>query len=375
MISIADRINKTIQANALKGLKNLPTDSVDCIVTSPPYWGLRSYGEETIDVWDGDESCEHEWLEKRHVDTRGIEGTGLNGRDPNKLENRLHYTEGFCRHCNAWRGQLGLEPTFQLFIQHLLQIFDECYRVLKPTGTCWVNLGDSYAGSNQGYGTVSMTEKQKSNRGTVALTQKKSNIAKVDGVKPKSLCQIPSRFAIAMTDNGWILRNEIIWWKRNAMPSSAKDRFTVDFEKLFFFTKSGKYFFEQQLEKSIWADFDKRSTNGSSKGKGETEQEKYSMQGCGSYTEGGQRNMRTVWDIPTRPLTDAHFAAYPEQLVEICIKAGCPENGIVLDPFGGSGTTGIVARKLNRNYIMFEMVSEYIKIKEKRKHNHLGFFQ
>lgn len=158
---------RVLIGNCAEILKTLPSESIDCVVTSPPYWGLRDYKTEPVEWPDG------------------------------------------------WRGQLGLEPTPQLYIQHLVGIFDEVKRVLKDTGTCWVNLGDTYGGTT-----------------------------KTD----KSLAQIPSRFAIAMTDAGWILRNEIIWWKRNCMPSSVKDRFTVDFEKLFFFVKSKKYYFEQQLE-------------------------------------------------------------------------------------------------------------------------------
>ena len=201
-------------------------------------------------------------------------------------------------------------------------VFDEIKRVLTLDGTCWVNLGDTYS-------------------------------------REKSLCQIPSRFTIEMIDRGWILRNEIIWHKPNCMPSSATDRFTTDFEKLFLFVKSPKYWFQQQLEPALmnrWG------------GNKFVPKQHYNYKNQAAVKVRArdmmpeQRNKRCVWSVPTRPLKEAHFASYPEKLIEIPIKAGCPVGGIVLDPFFGSGTTGVAAKKLGRGYLGIELNPEYIEI-------------
>ena len=213
--------------------------------------------------------------------------------------------------------------------------------MLKDTGTCWVNLGDSYATNSQhgsGYGEISRTA-------GIGNSQKgvQSRCGKPENIKAKSLVGIPERFAIAMTDRGWIRRNTIIWKKPSCMPSSAADRFTVDFEYLYFFTKNPKYYFEQQFDKSI--------DNGKFKNEGKTYE---------------NRNKRCVWTINLQPYSGAHFAAYPEELVATPIKAGCPKGGTVLDPFMGSGTTLKVARDLGRKGIGIELNPEYIELAEKR---------
>jgi site-specific DNA-methyltransferase (cytosine-N4-specific) len=326
--------------NCAEILKTLPSESVDCVVTSPPYWGLRDYKTEPI-VWDAVEGCEHDWEEVVGKSQAPIsESTSLvGGHFQGNKDISFTAVTSFCSKCGAWRGQLGLEPTPQLYIEHLVSIFDEIKRVLKKTGTCWVNLGDTYGGTT-----------------------------KTD----KSLAQIPSRFAIAMTDSGWILRNEIIWHKPNALPSSVKDRFTVDFEKLFFFVKSKKYYFEQQFEpmnlKSIerqkspvnlgakstsMAGYSKESEFGTAKNK------------VVAPNENG-RNKRTVWTITTKAYRGAHFAVFPPELVETPIKAGCPVGGVVLDPFGGTGTTSEVARRLGRASIIIELNPDYLELVKER---------
>lgn len=296
---------RIINGDSLEVLKTLPDESVDCAITSPPYWALRDYG------------CD---------------------------------------------GQLGLEPTFQEYVNKLCNIFDEVKRVLKKEGTCWVNLGDTYGGSGKGSGGNS--EKQMTNKGKSKESWTFEKAPESVGDVQKCLCQIPSRFAIEMTNRGWILRNEIIWHKPNCMPSSVEDRFTVDFEKVFFFVKSKKYYFEQILEpyESEPTDADRKRNKSS---------EKY--EGTGLYSEGerdyyskGGRNKRTVWSITTKGFSESHFATYPEALVEPMIKSGCPMGGIVLDPFSGSGTTGRVAIDNGRDYIGIELNPEYIKIQERR---------
>lgn len=229
-------------------------------------------------------------------------------------------------------GQLGNENNPNEYIKKLCLIFDEVYRVLKNDGTCWVNLGDTYVSK------------------------------KINNIKNKSLCCIPDRFKIAMVDNGWICRNEIIWYKPNAMPSSVSDRFTVDFEKLFLFTKDKKYYFKQQKEPL------QDSYNGK-RGSSRT-RTKFQSAMCGDCSDVKKvyknRNKRCVWSINTKPFKEAHFAVYPEELLETPIKAGCPENGIVMDIFMGSGTTGVVTKRLNKNYIGIELNPAYIEIANNR---------
>ena len=220
-------------------------------------------------------------------------------------------------------GQLGMELTFQEYITKLCDIFDEVKRVLKEDGTCWVVIGDSYGGTADKGNYVDPKNPLGRNAQSESLTK---------NVTPKCSLQIPSRFAIEMTNRGWILRNELIWHKSNAMPSSVKDRFTVDYEKIFFFSKSKKYYFEQQKEP----------------------------------TKDLDRNMRCVWEINTQPFSGSHFATFPEKLVETPIKAGTKKGGIVLDIFIGSGTTGVVAKKLGRNYIGIELNEKYVEMAERR---------
>jgi len=312
-------LNKIINGNSLEVLKTIPDNSIDCCITSPPYWGLRDYGHDE---------------------------------------------------------QLGSEKHFKDFVNNLCNVFDEVRRVLKSAGTCFINLGDTYGGSGSGTTKYADTSKYAENSKQVyVLPNGTSRSSRFRGTAMnKSLCMIPERFAIEMIDRGWRLRNQIIWHKPNQMPSSAKDRFTVDFEKVFFFVKSQKYYFEQQVEKSIWAEFDKRSeVKGGVKSNGKTASGKYAINKV-AFTEGGMRNMRTVWSINTEPCFEAHFATYPQKLVERMLKAGCPEKGIVLDPFIGSGTTGLVARKLNRNFVGIELNPEYVKIAENRLLKEIGVF-
>ena len=313
-------LNKIHNENCLTGLKSLPDGVVDCCITSPPYWGLRDYGHDE---------------------------------------------------------QLGSEGHFKDFVISLSNVFDEVQRVLKPTGTFFINLGDTYGGSGSGTTKKADTSKYVENSKQVyVLPNGTSKASQFRGTAMnKSLCMIPERFAIEMMDRGWCLRNQIIWHKPNQMPSSAKDRFTVDFEKVFFFVKQPTdYYFEQQLEKAVWAESDSRAIDGKSKGVGKTEENKYAMNGCGGYTEGGMKNMRTVWSINTEPSTEDHFATYPQRLVERMLKAGCPEGGIILDPFMGAGTSAVVAKKLGRNYIGFEINPDYIKIAESRLYSEIGMF-
>ncbi len=312
--------NRTYQGNALNILKTFPDNYIDCCITSPPYYQLRNYQTEP-QIWDGDINCKHLWK------------------------------ENICEHCNAWRGELGLEPTKELYIKHLLKIFAEVKRVLKKEGVLFVNIGDT-----------------------------SGSLTKIKGFE-KSMLQIPHRFSIAMTDDlGYKLRRDIIWHKPSIMPMSVKDNFTLDYENIFFFVKQNKYYFEQQFET---ANYDGRKDT-IFKGSNKYKDEEIIPNGKTNSMAGQKherwkeidgkkvRNMRSVWSIISEPLSEAHFASYPQKLVERMIRAGCPEGGIVLDPFIGSGTTGIVARKLNRNYIGIDVA--YHDVNEKRYNKELGLF-
>ena len=231
-------VNKVYVGNCLDVLKTFPDESLDMCLTSPPYWGLRDYGTEG-QIWGGDPDCEHEFeSSKRKLHS----GTNSEGGLPHHLNASIvdwEVEDKLCNKCGAWKGELGLEPTPEMFVDHLCDIFDEVKRVLKPEGSCWVNLGDTYANTGYGKGTGNMQNKN----------VKGAMIPKVKCDLPqKCLVQIPSRFAIEMTNRGWILRNEIIWHKPSCLPSPATDRYTVDFEKMFFFTKKKKYYFKQQFE-------------------------------------------------------------------------------------------------------------------------------
>lgn len=292
------QLNKIYQGDSLEVLKTFPSDSIDCIVTSPPYYGLRDYGVE---------------------------------------------------------GQIGQEKTPQQYIQNLMKIFDECKRVLKKTGSCWVNIGDSYGGTGDKKGYKDPKYKEGRNGQDISLTKKLS---------PKSLLGIPERFVITMTDSGWIRRNTVIWHKPNCMPSSAKDRFTIDFEYLYFFTKSPKYYFETQYE-SLSNNSDVKYRQELRKNKQYNSKQPYKDNLPKSF-DFEKRLKRAAWSIPTKPFPEAHFAVFPEKLVETPIKACCPSNGVVLDPFMGSGTVGVAALKQNKNYVGIELSKEYIEIAEKR---------
>lgn len=314
-----------INGDALEQLKLLPDNSVDCCVTSPPYWALRDYGVS---------------------------------------------------------GQLGLEETFQEYINKLCNIFDEVKRVLKKEGCIFVNIGDTYMGNSsysekgrQGFGNdkIGMINKKWLNPKNPIDSKliAREHVAKGQ-ILDKSLCQIPSRFAIEMCSRGWILRNEIIWHKPNCMPSSASDRFTVDFEKVFFFVKQKKYFFNTQYEKVV-AHSDSWYRNKLRQNKNYQMKPPYQHNfPIPKFTD--KKIKRATFSVNTKPFKGSHFATFPEKLIEPMISAGCPENGVVLDPFFGAGTTALVAIKQNKNYIGIELNKEYIKIAQDRINELNGMF-
>ena len=531
---------KLMNGNVLEMLRNIPYESIDCVVSSPPYYGLRSYkGADAI--WGGNPECEHEWVNQE------IHKDNLRFRDPNhkasvgnhknqEIYSSSNVKTNSCYKCGAWKGQLGLEPTYQLYVEHLMLVMKELKRILKKTGTLFWNMGDSYAssgGPSRHFGYPDPKWDKARNGSFEEPTAFKQ------GIKPKSLMGIPERFMIAMLDDGWVLRNKLPWIKMNAMPSSKKDGFTPKWEYVYFFTKkSQSYYFDldsirkplaessvkrisqknipnqfksgksvefaetnpvnnipkimnnmhnsfnirvRDAKKGIldkkWGDkytasdeeianydeknYTSKKYSGIYSNLTSQESEKYGSPRArnmrkGSYDskyresdygqtlQGFTRNntiekaraqsyidavklfpddvvkqkeyiknihdhlgnpnganpgdilfddtiydlfmdsniqdafieylererpellMPSILDIPTMPHSFAHFAVFPETLVKPLIKAGCPPDGIVLDPFAGSGTVGVVAMKQDKNAILIEISSEYCNIIKKR---------
>jgi DNA modification methylase len=312
------QLNKIIQGDCLVELKKLPSQSVHTCVTSPPYWGLRDYG----------------------VDS-----------------------------------QIGLESTPEEYVAKLVEVFKEVKRVLRDDGTLWLNLGDCYAGSGKGKWDNPRNVK---NTYIPKSTDYKNIVVTPDGLKPKDLVGIPWMVAFALRADGWYLRADIIWHKPNAMPESVTDRPTKAHEYIFLFSKSEKYYYDHEAikEPAIYGTQDIRGSEGAygppqkarreSKVKGSF-QGKYGAAAFRAIRD--TRNKRSVWTVSTKPFPDAHFATYPPDLIEPCIIAGSPEGGIVLDPFFGSGTTGLVAMENNRNFIGIELNPAYIEIAKKRLSN------
>lgn len=359
----------------------IATNSIDMGMCSPPYWGLRFYNTDP-QIWDGDPNCSHDF-QAREYSLHAGRGDAQKSAKYSEQESipDLQLSDATCTKCGAWRGELGLEPRIDMFIDHLMQIFDEVKRVLKPGGTLWVNLGDTYSGSGGNNTNCSYSRKGTGGTGEMrdgvyARLKKRAGFQarKLDtsGIPGKSLCMVPERFAIAMIEHGWILRNKIIWHKPNVMPQSIKDRFTVDWEYLFFFTKSKEYYFNTQYE-PFRSDPPYKTT---SKFGGDK------AQGYGNNTYSGKewdsgdvngRIKRAVWSIPTEPYGDEHYAAYPVELCKTPIEAGCPaDGGTVLDPFMGTGATGEAALQLARDFVGIDISAKFCELARKRLDRYIG---
>ncbi|MGB4239623.1 MAG: site-specific DNA-methyltransferase [Candidatus Hydrothermia bacterium] len=331
-------INKFYHGDSREILKTFPNNCIDTCVTSPPYFNCRDY--QTAEWEGGDPSCNHKPLFKPSKTT----WVGYEKKDVNKL-----FYRDICKKCGAVRkdNQIGIEKTPQEYIQNLVEVFRGVYRVLKDEGSLWIVIDDKHATVNY--------EREK--------------------IKRKDLIGIPFMLAFALRDDGWWWRETIIWHKPQGMPESVEDRCTINHEYVLHLTKNKKYFFDYKAiaEKSIWAESDSRFINGPSNGI-KVRQGQYAMKKCGVYSKDGLKNKRSVWSVNYEFSKYEHYAAYPSMLIKPMIEATCPENGIVLDPFMGSGTTAIVARVLNRNFIGIELNKEYVKISEKRIRERLGLF-
>lgn len=373
---------KIYQGDATTILRDqIAPNSIDMAMCSPPYWGLRFYGTEPK-VWDGDPSCNHDF-QAREYSLHAGRGDAQKSAKYSEQEAipDLQLTDATCTKCGAWRGELGLEPAIDIFIDHLMQIFDAVKLALKDEGTLWVNLGDTYSSSGGNNNNCSYSRKGTGGTGEMGygvyarLKKRASFQARrfdTSGIPGKSLCMIPERFAIAMIDRGWILRNKIIWHKPNVMPQSIKDRFTVDWEYLFFFSKQREYYFNTQYE-PFRSDPPKTTSKfGGNKTAGYGN-ELYSGKSWESDSTVEGRIKRAVWTIPTEPYGDEHYAAYPVELCRTPIEAGCPVGGgTVLDPFMGTGATGEAALALARDFVGIDISPKFCELARQRLDKYIG---
>jgi DNA modification methylase len=386
--------------DALTVLATVPERSVSCCVTSPPYWGLRDYGNDPL-VWGGDPSHTHEWGAEIILSATNNSGKvrwnhERNGRNevqsigPRAGWLRTAVGQGAFCGCGAWSGALGLEPTPDLYVEHIVEIFRAVRRVLREDGTLWLNLGDSYAGSGKG----PSNGKQSSNAGSLIPGKRNPGqwangqaptmwLPIPGGLKPKDLVGVPWRVAFALQADGWYLRSDIIWSKPNPMPESVTDRPTRAHEYVFLLSKSELYYYDAAAIAEPAAYAGPNGNQLSPYGQGFTRRSK-DEEMARQRTKGGDRltgfndrwdgqgsypltrNKRSVWEIPTAPYPEAHFATFPPALVKPCIWAGAPEGGIVLDPFLGSGTTAMIAKELGRRALGIEPNPAYLELAKKR---------
>ena len=328
-------------------MSELEDNSIQCCVTSPPYWGLRKYDGNQGLIWGGDKNCQHEWgkgiIRKDRGAAKGK--TAQVGNQINEISGVSTEQGNYCQICGAWKGSYGLEPTPELYVSHSIEILREIKRVLRPDGVVFWNIGDSYYG---GGGNSS-----KYNRGPNSIMPQNSKVlfpcisvtnTKHQTIKPKDLCLIPFRVAIAAQEDGWYIRSVIIWNKPNPMPESVKDRPTDAYEHILMMTKSSKYYWDMEavreeyteplnrwggdtFRKSSHKYIDTFEETGDNGGIGKIGATSMFRAGRPVRPDNAGRNLRNVWTFPTQPYPEAHFATFPEALPERCIKAATPEYG------------------------------------------------
>lgn len=341
-----------LNGDALEQLKTLPDNSINCCITSPPYYGLRDYG--TGEWVGGDPNCKHGKTWRRQTFHQDYKNS------KEDIHEDIMYKK-VCPICGAVRvdKQIGIEETPEEYIKNLVNVFHEVKRVLTDDGTLWVNIGDSY---NSGPTGSVHSDKQKTNEGSLAMTYTK-NLVKT--CKPKDLIGIPWMLAFALREDGWYLRQDIIWAKPNPMPESVTDRCTKSHEYIFLFSKSPKYYFNSDAIREPAVTNSKHNKHIPDYTNSKCESFDYETDDV-MKNFNGTRNKRDVWSIPVAVNPEAHFAVFPKSLIEPCILAGCPEGGVVLDPFFGSGTTGVVAVSLGRDYAGVELNPKYVDIAQRR---------
>jgi len=346
-----------LQGNCLEVLKDLPTQTFHTVVTSPPYWGLRDY---QTGIWvGGDSNCKHMRTTKIGKNVKTTTGHQSMHEQGNVVGDAIY--KSVCPKCGAKRKdfQLGLENTPKEYVDNLVKVFREVKKVLRDDGTVWLNLGDTYCSSrpkgtsgnsnNVGNAYKKHMEKEfdfgRIGKTSILKTNQHRGRGKiVDGFKEKDLIGIPWRVAFALQEDGWYLRQDIIWNKPNPMPESVQDRCTKAHEYIFLLSKNAKYYYDNDAIK-------------------EHNQNSYE-----------KRNKRSVWTVSPKPFHQAHFAVYPTELITPCILAGCPEGGHVLDPFGGAGTTAVVADRHKRNATIIELNKDYVEIAKNRLQNDAPLF-
>ncbi len=312
---------RILQGDSREVLRTLPDGSFHTCVTSPPYFGLRDYG---------------------------------------------------------MSGQIGLEDTPEAFVAQLVEVFREVRRVLRDDGALWLNIGDSYAGSwgarGRGAATKAARPDIEAKHGTAAPNRHGFGRW---GVKPKDRMMMPARVALALQGDGWWLRDEIVWSKPNPMPMSVTDRTTPAHEMIYLLSKSARYYYDHEAVRED-AVSDHSSGNGFVGRQGGSKRVGPQSGGQGTADEwsgvGGKRNRRSVWTVSVKAFREAHFATYPSDLIEPCILAGSPRGGDVLDPFGGAGTTGLVAQRLGRDCTLIELNPEYAAMARRRIEKDAGMF-
>lgn len=346
-------------------MSELKDNSIQCVVTSPPYWGLRKYSGEQDLIW-GDNHCEHEWRMADTKEMNYVKGNPEFAR-PHREHKNFMATTNTCTLCNSWRGAYGLEPTPEMYIEHTIEILREIRRVLRKDGVVFWNIGDSYATNHAEVGTIGRETGWTSATGLIDMKERgRTSTKNHKTLKPKDLCLIPFRVAIAAQEDGWWVRSVIIWSKPNPMPESVTDRPTESHEYILMLTKSKKYYWDADAvrEPSNCTDFgsdqrDTSITHGMGSGNSGINEAKRRAKEQGTF---GGRNIRSVWTFPTQPYPKVHFSVFPEKIPEICIKAASKEGDLILDPFAGAGTTLWVAKKLNRKAIGYELSEEYCEI-------------
>lgn len=344
--------------DALEELRKLPDGSFHCCITSPPYWGLRDYGTAK---WEGGaENCAHDGTNAGATSQR-VGRSYQQGR-PMRAE---------CRNCGAHRvdRQLGLESTPEEYVKKLVDVFREVRRVLRDDGTLWLNLGDSYVGGNN------TNQGGNANWGSQPGREGMGNTPKSlwFGLKAKNLVGIPWRAAFALQADGWYLRSDIIWNKSNPMPESVTDRPTKAHEYIFLLSKSKKYYYDADAikERSKYPDDNRKARQIPEDYSSRAVADRIATINPLKYQE---RNKRTVWTVATQPFPKAHFAVFPEKLIDPCVLAGCPVDGVILDPFCGAGTVGVVARRHRRRFFGIEIKPEYCVMAMERIEDEMPLF-
>ena len=408
---------RIIHAHALDALRTMPDKSVHCCISSPPYWGLRSYGTEP-QIWGGDQHCNHQWMTSpsahRAKPTRKTSAMRHSSTSQAQAQATIEEPSDFCGLCGAWRGEHGLEPTMELWIANAVSIFAEIHRVLRDDGTLWINIGDTYATDQNGRPAAAVRTLQTDDR---SFRDKPFSTATA-AIPSKNRLMLPARLAIALQDAGWYCRDELIWFKPNPMPSSARDRTCPAHEMVYLLAKQPRYYFD---DIAILEDSSPKTRPGRKDGKTINPIDG----GNGFDRRPGtlhrslrptKRMRRSVWSINPEPCRDAHFATFPTKLilpmieastseVGVCVHCGAPFQRIsrketdpspadpafvsysyittgwrpscncrnpkpvpatVLDPFGGTGTVGSVSNSIGRDAILIELNADYVDIARNR---------